>query len=122
VSGVAQHVLAEIGGSAGGVDGAVVAVFDKGGQVAAVINVRVGEHDGVNAARDTADVFAPGAGVFAVALKEAAVAQHGAVRGLNEMGRAGDFLNAAEKSEVHGGGEMDVMDEMDEKDKMDKVD
>ena len=86
---VAEHRVAEVARGLGGVDGAAPACADEGGEVAAVVDVRVREEDAVD--RPGVHHQPPVAleGLLAVALVQAAVEQDAQAVHVHDVHRAG---------------------------------
>ncbi len=98
VAGVEQDDLCDFGGGRGAEDWAVEAFFDELWEEAAVVEVRVGEEDGVDA------FGADGEGVPVAVLElsflvEAAVDEDFEAVNFDEETRAGDVAGGAEETE-----------------------
>ena len=99
--GVGQHDGAQVLGGAGAVDGAAVAALAENGQPAGVVDVRVGQHDGVHVGRREREVLVLLARLLAAALEHAAVEQDALAGRLEQVHRARDLAGRAEKRQAH---------------------
>ena len=100
---VAQHDGQEIGGGGGGVDGVAVALLGQRGDVAAVVDVGVGEHHGIHRGGIEAEGLVDGFGFLAAALEQAAIEEDARGAEFQEVFGAGDGVGAAEKMPLHAG-------------------
>ena len=103
VGGIAQHDGQEIGGGRRGVDGFRVALLDEGGDVAAVVDVSVGEDHGVDLGGIEPEGLVDLVGFLAAALKHAAIEENAGIVEFKEVFGAGDLVRAAEKMPLHAG-------------------
>jgi hypothetical protein len=103
VGGVAQHVGAEVAGGGGGVDVAGEVGAEQRGEVAAVVDVGVGEDDGVDVGGVKGEVAVTLEALLALALGEAAVKQELAAADFQQVHGAGDGAGGAEKVNFHPG-------------------
>ena len=101
VRGVAQHDRAERGRGGRGVDRAAVALARERGQVAAVVDVRVGKDHGIETADVEREAAVDLARLLAAALEQPAVAQDPRAVDFEEMLGAGHRVHAAEKMDFH---------------------
>ena len=100
---VRQDQAAEFLGPLGGVDAATEAVSHECGQVAGVIEVRVGDHHRVDALGRHRERGAVALAEHLIALEEPAVDQDPSVRGLDEIAGSRDGVGRTEEAEPGGG-------------------
>ena len=101
VGGVAQHPIAQVDGSRRGVNGAMEPVLYEGGEVAAVIDVGVREHDGVDRSGVEGQVSVLGVGIAAPALVQPAIEQVSLAPGIHQMLGTGHFSRRTAEREFH---------------------
>ena len=89
VGAVAEHRVAEVARGLGGVDGAAVASADEGGEVAAVVDVRVREEDAVDRTGIDGQLAVALEGLLAVALVETAIEEDAQAVDIDDVHRAG---------------------------------
>ena len=104
VGGVLEEDVGELGGGVGGVDGTLEAVLDEAGEVADVVDVGVGEDDGVDGGGLDGEGVPVLEAVFLGALEEAAIDEDAAAAGFEEVAGAGDGAGGAEEAEGGGHG------------------
>jgi hypothetical protein len=107
VAGVGQHHRAQVDGGLGGVNGAVKAFFHQPRNPAAVVEMSVGEDDGVNGMRRHRCILPIARAPFLGPLEEPAVDQHlhafasvRIVAGIDEVFRPGDSAGSAKKLKI----------------------
>jgi hypothetical protein len=96
---VHEHGGAEVEGGSGGVDGAGESLMGEGGEIAAVVEVRVREDDGAHGVGIVGKFAVVRVGVAEVALLHAAVEQEHALGGFADVRGAGDFSGSAPKTQ-----------------------
>src|SRR5262249_33406564 len=98
-AGIGHHDRGEVARRGRAVDGAVKALPDEVGQVAAVIDVRVAQDEGIYLSGAEWKMAVALARLVAFALVEAAVEQHTAAGGLDQVHRAGNRAGGAPESD-----------------------
>ena len=101
VSGVHQHDRAEIARRRRAVDGARVSFGDQQWQPAGVVDVRMGQHDGVDCLRGKGKPQILFPTLETPALKHPAIEQDRTPRDTQNVAGAGYFLRGAEELEFH---------------------
>lgn len=101
VSRIEKHAFAEIESGGGGVDVAGVAVASEGGEVAAVVDVGVGEDDAGEGFDRHGEVAVALVGIGAAALVEAAIEEVALTVDGELMHGAGDGLSRPPEGELH---------------------
>ncbi len=99
--GVEQHELGELDGPGGRVDGTLEPRLDQQRQQAAMVEVGVGQHDGVELGRLERERDPVPDGLVGRALEHAAIDQHPGLIGREQELRAGDGGRAPEKVDLH---------------------
>jgi len=98
---IAQHDGQEVRRGRGRVNGIAISVFSQGGNVAAMIDVCMRKHHGIDAGRTKSQIPVDFLGFLAPALKQAAIKQDARLLRFQEMFRARDLVCAAEKMPLH---------------------
>ncbi len=98
---IGEHRQAQIDGGGRGVDRALKSVLDQARQIAAVVDVRVREDDGVDRGRRKRKLAVARERLLAASLIETTVEQILPAAGLDMMHRPGDGLVGAPESEFH---------------------
>ena len=102
VRAVAQQDLAQLRGGLGGVNRSAKSVANQRRQVAAVIEVRVAEHDRMHACRGNRELRAVAQSQLLVALEQAAVEKHPPLAGIEQVARTGDGAGGPGEGEFRG--------------------
>ncbi|MNZ82442.1 hypothetical protein D3C78_1011400 [compost metagenome] len=98
VRGIHQHQLQQVAGGIRRIDRAAVALRGQAGEQAAMVDVGMGDHHGIQLQGIEGEGLAVVGFVFAAALTHAALKQDAcAVTGLDQVAGAGDLLDGAEK-------------------------
>ncbi|HEV2440477.1 MAG TPA: hypothetical protein VGX97_10490 [bacterium] len=98
---VLEHELGEITGRPRAVDRAAEAAAHEGRQVAAVVQVGVGEHHGVDARRVEREAAVDAGGLLAASLEQSAVEEEARPARLDQVHRAGDGAHRAGEGDPH---------------------
>ena len=104
VGGVLEHHGGQVGGGGRGEDRAVIPGADEGGQGTGVVDVGMGEDDGVDVLRLEPQVPVSTEAFLAPALEEAAVEKDPGTADLDDVAAPGHAAGRAVKGELHGGG------------------
>ena len=103
VGGIAQHDRQKVGGGGGGMDGVAVALLGQGGDVAAVVDMGVGQDHGIHGDGIESEGAVDFVGVLAAALEESAIEQDPRAIDFQEVFGAGHRVGAAEEMPLHAG-------------------
>jgi len=101
MSGIVEHDLGDVERGGGTEDGTVEAGFHQSRQVSAVIDMGVGEDDGIEVARVAGELFVLLPGFGAVSLEETAIEEKPELAAFDEVLTAGDLLGSPVKGDLH---------------------
>src|SRR5438874_6861571 len=101
VSSIAEHGSAEVDGWRGRIDWAVKSMLDETGKVAAVVDVGMRQHNGIDGARVKRQIAIAMLGVFAMSLVESAIEEVALAGCLDVVHGPGDGLGRAPECNFH---------------------
>ncbi len=93
---VFEHNICQIRAGVSGIDWTVEALLDEVGQVAAVVNMRMGEHHSIDAGWVKGEVLVDGVSLLALTLKKAAIQQELMPVHFQQMHRSGHRTGGAQ--------------------------
>ena len=102
VGGILEHDVRDVSGGIGAEDRAVEPGLVESRQVAAVIDVGMGENDRIEFLGSAVELHVLDPGILAMPLKQPAVEQQPQVVRLDQVLTAGDFTRGSEKGDLHG--------------------
>ena len=100
---IAQHDVGQVRRRRGGEDRTFIALFDQVGQIAAMIQMGVGEDDRVEVVRRKGEIPIPLLALSPAPLEQAAVQQDCLSVDAEQMLRSGHGLGGPVKGKLHGG-------------------
>src|SRR5262245_330766 len=101
VHAVEQHDVGDVGRCVGAEDRSPVAATEKTRQIAAVIDVRMREDDGIEMRRIVKEVLVLAPRLGSVPLKQAAIQKHLELSTLDHVLAASDFPRRTAKRDLH---------------------